>query len=172
VPYRPEPRRDEATETLEVKTGVLLNDVSFMPHKRKSHYYGEVVNAQLLFPSPDLLEALGSPRPTVGISYAAMENGISVFYVGLNWDLYLTRRTYFSAGLGGSVNNAKRLRDADPQEYQAVGCRYLFHFSAGLGFRMTNEVSVELYSNHASNAHLCSPDGAVEATGLRFGKRF
>lgn len=151
----------------EARFGLLAYDRGlFSPDE----YSGVVINGELLFPSPDFLSGLGSPRPYVGFDAAIADDAIHFAYAGLNWDYNLTDRVYLSASLGGAITTADDLKN--PTEYKALGCRALFHLGLGLGFDLSDSVTVMAYADHFSNAELCDPNDGAEAAGVRFGYRF
>jgi outer membrane scaffolding protein for murein synthesis (MipA/OmpV family) len=117
-----------------------------------------------------LLSAIGAPRPYVGFDAAIADDGIHFAYAGLNWDYNLTNRLYLSASVGGAVTTASNLKD--PDDYKALGCRALFHLGLGLGYDLTDTVTVMAYADHFSNANLCEPNEGAESMGARVGLRF
>lgn len=151
----------------ELYLGALAYDTGLFSHQEFS---GLNANVELLFPSPDFLYALGSPRPHIGVDIAAVDNGINFAYAGLTWDTYLTRKLYLTGSLGAAITDADNLKT--PTEYKAMGCRVLFHLGAGVGYDLTDNVSVQLYADHFSNADLCSPNNGAESAGIRLGYRF
>lgn len=154
-------------DKLELQLGLLSYDTGLFSTQK---FHGAVVNGEVLFPSPDFLYFLGSPRPHIGFDAALVDDPVHFVYTGLTWDTYLTDRLYLSASLGGALTTADNLKD--PTEYKALGCRTLFHLGAGLGFDVTENATVQLYADHFSNANLCSPNDGAEAAGIRFGYRF
>ena len=155
------------SDRYEVRGGILSYDTGIFSPKE---YDGVVVNGEFLFKSPEFLDIIGSPRPYIGASIAAVDNGVHFGYAGLNWDVYLTNRFYLTGSVGGSFNTAKNL--TSPVGYKALGCNVLFHLAAGVGFDVTNDLTVQLYADHFSNANLCSRNMGQEAAGIRFGYRF
>src|SRR5260370_13683206 len=65
----------------EVKIGVLAHDVGFLGHHVEG---GADLNLELLFPSPDMLAIIGSPRPHIGADINTPGN-TSTGYFGLTW---------------------------------------------------------------------------------------
>jgi len=154
-------------DRFEVQLGLLSYDTGLFTDQ---DFHGAVVNAEILFPSPDFLYFLGSPRPHIGIDAALVDDPIHFAYAGLTWDTYLTKRLYFSASAGGALTTADNLEN--PTEYKALGSRVLFHLGAGLGFDVTDNATIQLYADHFSNANLTSPNDGAENAGIRFGYRF
>jgi hypothetical protein len=151
----------------ELRLGVAAYDTGiFTTHT----FNGAVVNGELLFPSPDFLYAIGSPRPVIGVDIATASHAIHFAYVDLNWDAHFTSRLYATWSLGGAVTSATDLNHST--EYKNLGCKVLFHLGAGLGYDLSEHASVELYADHFSNADLCKPNNGAESAGLRFAYRF
>jgi lipid A 3-O-deacylase len=158
---------DKNAEMLEVRMGILSYDTGLFTTQERN---GAVFNGEVVFPSPDFLDLIGSPRPYVGVDLAPADDQIDFFYAGLNWEAYLTDRLYLLASVGGAINNAQEL--INPVGYEALGCRAMFHLGAGVGFDISREFTVQLYADHFSNADLCSRNAGAEAAGARFGYRF
>jgi len=134
---------------------------------------GFVANGEVLFPSPDFLSPIGSPRPYLGADVAFVENGatpVHVAYAGLNWQVHWSQRFYTAASLGGSINNAD-MNNPSPNHW-GVGCNLLFHIGVSAGIDVTERVSLEAYANHFSNANQCFSNGGLESSGLRVGLKF
>jgi lipid A 3-O-deacylase len=154
-------------DKLELQLGLLSYDTGLFTHQ---DFNGAVLNGEILFPSPDFLAPLGSPRPHLGFDAALVDDPIHFAYAGLTWDVYFTKWLYLSASFGGALTTAQNLED--PTEYKALGCRGLFHVGAGLGFDITEKATVQLYADHFSTASLCEPNNGAENAGIRFGYRF
>jgi hypothetical protein len=151
----------------ELRLGLAAYDTGvFTTHD----FNGAVVNGELLFPSPDFLYAIGSPRPVIGVDIATAPGAIHFAYADLHWDAHFTDRLYATWSLGAAVTSATELEHAT--KYKNLGCKLLFHLGAGLGYDLTEHVSLELYADHFSNADLCHPNNGAESAGIRFGYRF
>lgn len=156
------------SDRYEARFGVMSYDTGLFTSKL---YDGAVINGEILFPSPDFLSAIGSPRPHIGFDFAAVDDPIHFLYAGLTWDTHLTERVYLTASVGGALTTADNL-DNRNDGYKALGCNTLFHLGAGIGYDITKSTSIQLYADHFSNANLCSPNNGAEAAGIRFGYRF
>lgn len=155
------------SNNFELRLGVAAYDTGiFTTHD----FNGAVINGELLLPSPDLLYAIGSPRPVIGVDIATAPDAIHFAYADLNWDAHFTDRLYATWSLGGAVTSATELKHAT--KYKSLGCKLLFHLGAGLGYDLTEHASVELYADHFSNADLCHPNNGAESAGIRLGYRF
>lgn len=155
------------SDRFELRGGVLSYDTGAFSPKQ---YNGVVVNGEFLFRSPEFLSIIGSPRPYVGFNAAIVRRPVHFFYAGLSWEAHVTNRLYLLASVGGSVNTARNL--VNPVGYKALGCNVLFHLAAGIGYDFTDDLTVQAYADHFSNANLCSRNVGQEAAGIRFGYRF
>ncbi|MCQ8782407.1 acyloxyacyl hydrolase [Mangrovibrevibacter kandeliae] len=151
----------------EIRMGIAAYDTGFFSTHETD---GATINGELVFPSPDFLYAIGSPRPYIGFDAGIADHPIHFFYAGLNWETYFTDRIYLSNSLGGSINTAKNLDD--PKDYKALGCNVLFHLGIGVGYDFTRNFTGQLYADHFSNANTCDHNAGQESAGLRFGYRF
>lgn len=151
----------------EIRGGLLSYDTGAFSHQ---DYSGVVLNGEVVFPSPHFLSVIGSPRPYIGASIAAVDDPVHFFYAGLNWDAYLTDRIYLSTSVGGSINTAENLEN--PVGYKALGSNVLFHLGAAIGYDITPNTTVQLYADHFSNAGLAEPNNGQESVGVRIGQRF
>lgn len=155
------------SDKYELRLGVAAYDMGiFSTHD----FNGAVINGELLFPSPDFLAVIGSPRPVIGFDFATAPDATHFAYLDLNWDAHFTDRLYATWSLGGAINSANDLSHST--RYKNLGCRALFHLGAGLGYDISEHASVELYADHFSNADLCTPNNGAESAGIRVGYRF
>ena len=151
----------------ELRLGVAAYDTGiFTTHS----FNGAVINGELLFPSPDFLSAIGSPRPMIGVDIATASHAIHFAYLGLNWDAHFTDRLYATWSLGGAITSANDLEHST--RYKNLGCKVLFHLGAGIGYDLSEHASLELYADHFSNADLCKSNDGAESAGVRFAYRF
>lgn len=161
-------RGNKNSDRFEIRLGLLSYDTGLFTGKL---YDGAVINGELLFPSPDFLSGIGSPRPHIGFDYAAVDNPQHFIYGGLTWETYFTDRFYVLGSFGAGITTASDLKTRS-HGYKALGCRLLFHLGAGLGYDLTDNATVQLYADHFSNARLCFPNNGAEAAGIRLGYRF
>ncbi len=135
-------------------------------------YNGGVVNFEVLAPSPDFLERIGSPRPYLGTDIAISDDAqIHVIYAGLNWEAYVTRRLYFGFGGGGSWNTGPRVTSGSG-DTKDLGYAFLFHLQASIGFDITETMTMQIFLNHISNANISVANPGLESVGGRIGVRF
>src|SRR6185312_14981273 len=121
----------------ELRLGLAAYDTGiFTTHD----FNGAVVNGELLFPSPDFLYAIGSPRPVIGVDIATAPGAIHFAYADLNWDAHFTDRLYATWSLGAAVTSATELDHAT--KYKNLGCKMLFHLGAGLGYDLSEHTSL------------------------------
>jgi hypothetical protein len=155
------------SDKFELRLGLAAYDTGiFSTHD----FNGAVINGEVLFPSPDFLSVVGSPRPVIGVDIATASDAVHFAYVDLNWDAHFTDRLYATWSLGGALTSATELKHST--EHKNLGCKALFHLAAGLGYDVSEHASVELYADHFSNADLCTPNNGAESAGLRFAYRF
>ncbi len=164
-------------DRFEIRGGIVAHDTGFLLEAgpRNDVY---AIHAELLFPSPDLLSFAFDPRPNIGVSIAPDADGISFIFAGLNWDVPVYGNWFVTAQVGGSLNNADRLTEADLQPGESkqtdrlVGCHALFHLGVGFGYRITPDVSIQFYGDHISNANLCDNNEGLDQWGVRLGYAF
>ncbi|WP_169054141.1 acyloxyacyl hydrolase [Nitratireductor sp. XY-223] len=137
-----------------------------------NHFSGAVINGEILLPSPDILAALGSPRPVIGADIAISDNPIHVVYTGLNWQVHLTRWLYIGFTGGGSWNSSQVTTDPVSGATKDLGSDWLFHLQASVGVDITEDILVEVFYNHYSNASLTDFNIGLESVGGRMGYRF
>jgi len=155
-------------DRIEARLGAAFYDTGLLTRPVTSG--GAVVNGELLFASPGFLDAIGSPRPYVGVDIGLADDPVHFFYAGLNWDYHLTHQLYVSGSVGGAVHTASDL--FNPPTQRALGSRALFHLGAAIGFDFTPNLTGQVYTNHFSNAYLASPNEGHDSSGVRLGYRF
>jgi len=150
----------------EAKLGVNAHDISLGGHHEEP---GADVNGEVLFTSPGLLEAIGSPRPHVGVSVNT-SGATSYAYFGLTWTGSILDRAFVSGALGGAVHDGEI--DANVPERKRLGSRVLFHEYVELGLRATPVLSLSVFLDHMSNANLARHNAGITNVGLRTGFKF
>jgi len=167
-------RAGEVQKDAEFKFGVLKHDVGLFSSDKQD---GIDINLEYQFDSPTVLRYLGSPRPHVGTVLSTHADSIHQFYTGLSWNYQVLGNLFVSGHFGGAVHTADTLEDPGPtvvtdSSDRFLGCRVLFRLAAGLGYQITEQVNVELYADHISNANLCDNNEGLENAGIRFGFDF
>lgn len=168
----------------EIRAGILYHESAVIVSpggRERNRVEGSAadVNFELLFKSPDTLEAVGSPRPHIGIT-ANTRGDTSQAYAGLTWSWFLSDRLIFELGGGAAVHDGQTNGPAPNQSepYTAasgqklLGCRVLFRGAVALGVRFAERHSVTLALDHISNGYLCEPNPGLDTLGLRWGYRF
>lgn len=150
----------------EVRGGVYAHDISFWSFHREN---GADVNAEVLFVSPDWLEAVWAPRPHVGVTINT-DGDTSHAYGGLTWEWALPADFFVDANLGLSAHNGKL--DTNDSRRKSLGSPVLFRLGAALGYNLTEKVNVSVQFEHMSNAYLANPNEGMDNVGLRLGYRF
>lgn len=154
-------------DRLELRLGLASYDTGLFSGQ---DYSGLTLHGQILFPSPDFLAPIGAPRPYLGVNVSPGGQRTDFVFAGVEWEAYVTDRLYLLAGAGGAVHNADDL--LGPVEYKALGCRALFHLSAGLGYDVSPNLTVQVYHDHFSNGGLCTRNQGADHAGVRIGYRF
>jgi lipid A 3-O-deacylase len=57
-------------------------------------------------------------------------------------------------------------------KYRLLGCHALFHLALGVGYRISDDVSIQAYGDHISNANLCDNNEGLDQWGIRLGYGF
>lgn len=154
-------------DRLELRLGLASYDTGLFSGQ---DYSGLTLHGQILFPSPDFLAPIGAPRPYLGVNVSPGDQRTDFVFAGVEWEAYVTDRLYLLAGAGGAVHNADDL--LGPVGYKALGCRALFHLSAGLGYDVSPNLTVQVYHDHFSNGGLCTRNQGADHAGVRIGYRF
>lgn len=134
-------------------------------------FSGAVLNGEILAPSPDFLDRLGSPRFYLGGDYALSDDPIHVIYLGLNWELYLTQKFYLGFSGGGAWNSSETTTSSSGAT-KALGSSTLFHLQLSAGYDITSAITMQLFYNHFSNANLKNSNKGLESIGGRVGFRY
>lgn len=156
----------------EIRLGVLAHDRAPIIKDKEE---GTDLNVELLFNAPEFLDAIGSPRPYVGLTAAS--EGTSHVHAGLSWQGDLGERWFVYGNLGLAAHDGDPLSEEDqtPEEQmteKALGCRVNFHLAVGAGYRLSRRWNLALHYEHLSNATLCDSNGGIENVGVRIGYMF
>ncbi len=150
----------------EAKLGVNAHDITLGGDHEEP---GADVNGELLFTSPGLLGAIGSPRPHLGVAVNT-SGATSYAYFGLTWTASIFERAFVSGALGGAVHNGEI--NALVDDRKQLGSRVLFHEYVEVGFRATPVLSLSVFLDHMSNADLARHNAGMTNIGLRTGFKF
>lgn len=157
-----------ATEILsEIRVGALRHDAGVIVGQREQDAVD--ANLELLFASPGFLKYVWSPRPHLGVT-ANASGDTSQAYLGLTWDIDLFGNLFFELGLGASVHNGEK--DTGDPARRNLGCRWLFHESVSLGYRISEHHDISVMLDHASNNDRCEENEGIHSLGIRWGYRF
>ncbi len=176
----------EATDSVisEIRAGILYHDAGLfvVPGEWARHRVesaGFDVNLEILFASPDIFQAIWSPRPHIGATVNP-RGATSQIYAGVTWNWDLGDRLFFEFSGGGAVHDGQT--DGGPAipagaietagGEKLLGCRMLFRGAIALGLRLTERQSVSLVLDHISNGYFCDPNPGLDTFGLRWGYRF
>ena len=149
----------------EIRVGIMKHDVAT---NAQQHEDGQDFNSEFFFRAPraSLMELMGSPRPSLGLSVNNSKN-TSQFYTGLNWDVKFFDLLFLSFGVGGAVHNGE-LQSSDPDR-QRLGSRALFRAAIAAGFKFNKRMNVSVLFDHVSNGRLAYPNNGLEKLGIQFG---
>jgi lipid A 3-O-deacylase len=157
----------------EVKAGVLAHDIGFLGDSVEG---GADIVAEVLFKSPDFLQVIGAPRPTIGGSVNT--NGkTNYLYFDMTWTATVSQPIlqqdgmYVGGFLGGAVHDG-RLVGNDTNGNKNLGTRALYHLGVEVGYHITPVYSIEAYLSHLSNAYASSHNPGLNNVGVRAGFRF
>ena len=156
----------------EVIIGAFAHDVGPFGNDKEE---GTAVNGELVFASPGFLRYLGSPKPHFGGTYAFDDDSTSQVYAGLTWRFDF-RRVFVYGSLGGAVHNQDPLNEEDQTDLQnkdqkALGCRILFREAVGVGYQITERLSIAGHLGHISNSNVCDSNEGLDSSGIRIGWR-
>ncbi|MGL5448712.1 MAG: acyloxyacyl hydrolase [Rhabdaerophilum sp.] len=110
------------------------------------------------------------PRLAIGgtLSLAGRTN---VAHGGLNWQFPLSENVFLEGGAGLALHDGAVGRESARRQ-SAMGCRFAFRETVGLGYRLGSGWSVIGSIEHLSNAGLCTRNRGLTHAGLRMGYAF
>lgn len=155
---------EEATNgTLELRLGVLSHDPGG-PESGSADLAGDMLIA---LPAP---KHWALPRLQIGgiLNLAGRTN---IAHAGLNWQLPITNRVFIEAGFGLAAHDGAS-GHASAHGQSAMGCRYAFRETLGLGYRLGSGWSVVASVEHLSNGGLCARNRGLTHAGLQMGYTF
>ncbi len=150
----------------EIRLGLSLHDIGFLGNDKEE---GMDAVAELLFRSPVLLAAIGSPRPHLGIAVNSVGD-TSQLYAGLTWTFEPVNRLVLEVSLGGAIHDGQL--NGDDLDRKQLGARVLFRETVAVGYRLDDRNRLLLVFDHESNARLARHNEGLNNIGLRWGYRF
>jgi lipid A 3-O-deacylase len=93
----------------EVKAGVLAHDIGFLGDSVEG---GADIGAEVLFKSPDFLQVIGAPRPTIG-GWVNTNGKTDYLYFDMTWTATVSQPIlqqdgmYVGVFLGGAVHDGR-----------------------------------------------------------------
>jgi lipid A 3-O-deacylase len=150
----------------EVRGGVFGHDIRMLSFHREN---GADINGEVLFVSPEYLDAVWSPRPHLGAT-VNLDGNTSTVYGGLTWEYDLPADYFVDANLGLAAHNG-RLNTDNPRR-KSLGSPVLFRLGAALGYNLTEQVNISIQVEHYSNAAIAYPNEGMDNAGIRLGYRF
>ena len=152
----------------EIRVGLLAHDQGPFSSNKED---GLDVNLEFLFVSPDLLDAIWSPRPHIGFT-GNTAGDTSQAYLGLTWEWGFWRRAFAEFSFGGAVHDGELTTNMVGRTKKELGCRILFRQSVAIGYKFAGPHSVMAHLDHMSNAGICDENEGLENVGIRYGYRF
>ncbi len=152
----------------ELRLGASYHEIDG-PESGSVAIVGEVLTPKF-FRAADPLADFFIPRLHVGASINA-GGDTSFGYAGFTWSYDFTPRFFGEVTFGGAIHNGET-GPIVPVGRNALGCSPLFRESVGLGYRITEQLSVMAVVEHLSNAGLCDANRGLTNAGLRLGYRF
>ena len=152
----------------EIRVGFLAHDQGPFTSNKED---GPDVNLEFLFVSPDLLDAIWSPRPHIGFT-GNTAGDTNQAYLGLTWEWGFWRRAFAEFSLGGAVHDGELTTNIVGRTKKELGCRVLFRGSVAIGVKFAGRHSVMAHLGHTSNAGNCEQNEGLENVGIRYGYRF
>ena len=108
---------------------------------------------------------VASVQPSVGFS-ADLDGRTSYGFADLTLELHPLGPVYFDLGGGLAVHDG--FTHVPPPGRKNLGSRELFHVSADLGTKLTQQFGLSVYFDHLSNARLFArTNPGLETVGLR-----
>lgn len=148
----------------EARLGVLYHDVSTSERIES----GLDLNVEVLWESPEFLEAILAPRPHLGLSLNS-GGDTSQIYGGLTWSWQFNEPFFLEFAFGGAIHDGET--GCAARDERALGCRVLFREAISVG-SLVGPGSLSLELSHISNAGLCDDNAGLTNLGLRYGLAF
>lgn len=92
----------------------------------------------------------------------------NIAHAGLNWQFPVTPSVFIETGLGLAAHDGASGR-AGATGQSAMGCRFAFRETLGLGYRLGGGWNVIASIEHLSNGGLCARNRGLTHAGLRMG---
>ncbi|MBO6634513.1 acyloxyacyl hydrolase [Parvibaculum sp.] len=150
----------------EVRGGVYAHDVLGPAHESD----GADLTGEILFDTPSFLEWAFNPRPRLGGTLNFNGDTSLIYLDPFGWTIDLTDTIFVDGSLGAAVHDG-RIHGSRPGQNQ-YGCRWNFHETASIGYRIAPNLSVMASLEHISNAGLCSVNDGLTNVGMRVGYSF
>ncbi len=117
----------------------------------------------------DWKQGFARPRINLGASIGTSGQATQVFG-GLSWQVNFSDKMFAEAGFGGVWHDGKLRGNDDGPD---LGCHFLFHEYAGVGYRFDTHWNVIAQLSHSSHANLCDgPNSGMTRAGLQVGYKF
>ena len=156
-----------------ISQGELIPGTLVVP-QIDSFSFSHMESAQFDFywktPLPNVLRWIGSPRPFVGgiVSFTGLESSL---HWGWQWHAPIGRIFYVEGAVGNGIHNGALSGASLP--HRNLGCRFLYHWSAGVGANVTERLTVTAQLQHMSNVLAgCAPNDGMNHFGVSVGWKF
>ena len=165
-----DPYSDRGTVSVidEVRFGLMATDLEGGQNDGNDY----TINGEVLFHALDgghyespALDIFFHPRPHIGVNYSP--GGVSQVYAGLTWDYDLTDKLFLETSFGAAVHDGPTGETSD-----SYGCTWNFRELAGIGFKLSDHLSLIAAVGHMSNAGFCDQNQGLTNAGVRLGYRW
>lgn len=169
-------------EVTELQVGLYQHNARVLTAKTSNKEDGPVLDMQVNFSSPHILNWAFAPEPYV-VAAANLSGDTSHAGVGLEWNFPLSQKWAFRPGLGYVIHNGE-IDDPYPpgtaqslqfdQEHVLLGSRDLFRVSFGLTRQLSENWSVQGSWVHLSHGQIIGHgrNQGLDELGVRLGYRF
>jgi lipid A 3-O-deacylase len=122
-------------------------------------------------PAPDVFYWIGTPRPTIG-GIVSLRGRESLIHSSLTWHIpILDTPFYIETAAGFGIHNGALEGAAPP--LRNLGCRMLYHWSAGIGANLDDNWTITAELQHMSNVIAnCVPNDGLNHFGITVGYKF
>lgn len=121
-------------------------------------------------PGQGFVSELINPRFHLGAMGNLDEDGTSYAYAGLTWHFAVTNSFFVEAGFGGALNNGS---DVPTATRAGIGSNLLFRESIGLGFNVTENMTIIAQYEHLSHRDLAgSANRGLNNISMKVGFKF
>ncbi|MEP0707510.1 MAG: acyloxyacyl hydrolase [Parvibaculum sp.] len=151
----------------EVRGGFYAHDMFGPAHESD----GLDLTGEIVFDTPSFLAWAFNPRPRLGGTLNTNGDTSLAYIDPFGWTIDLGESPFFiDASLGAAIHDG-RIHGSRTGQNQ-YGCRWNFHETLSLGYRVAPNLSILTGIEHISNAGLCSVNDGLTNIGMRVGYSF